>query len=72
MPESEKQRELGIAREVIVQQIELALEEIEKAIDTLSYNLHVISIDKVLEKMGFPKNYKEIKNIERSYIADEQ
>ena len=46
--------------------------EIEKTIDTLSYNLHVISIDKVLEKMGFPKNYKELKNIERSYIVDEQ
>ncbi len=45
--------------------------EIENAINTLDYNLKSIKIDKVLDKMGFPKNWIEIKNIERSYLDEE-
>lgn len=39
--------------------------EIERAVNNLEYNLKVISIDKVLHEMGFPKNWKDIANIER-------
>ncbi len=38
----------------------MMLNEIAYEIDYLSGRLHSISIDKVLDKMGFPKNYKEI------------
>ena len=38
----------------------MMLNEISYEIDYLSGRLHSISIDKVLDKMGFPKNYKEI------------
>ena len=34
--------------------------ELEKLIDNLSMNLHTITIDKVLDRMGFPKNYGDI------------
>lgn len=40
--------------------------ELENVIGTLSFNLHTISIDAVLNRMGFPKNWKDIANIERS------
>ncbi len=40
--------------------------ELEKIIDNLAYNLKTISIDKILDKMGFPKNWKELSTIERS------
>lgn len=36
------------------------LNEISYEIDFLSGRLHTISIDKVLDRMGFPKNYKDI------------
>ena len=36
------------------------LNEISYEIDYLSGRLHTISIDKVLDRMGFPKNYKDI------------
>ena len=39
--------------------------EIERALNNLNLNLHTISIDKVLNEMGFPKNWREISNIER-------
>jgi len=39
--------------------------EINRAINNLEYNLHSISIDDVLDRMGFPKNYMEIKNINK-------
>jgi len=39
--------------------------EIENAINNLAYNLKSISIDDVLNRMGFPKNYMEIKNINK-------
>ena len=38
--------------------------EIEHALDNLEYNLKSISIDKVLDRMGFPPNWKEIADIE--------
>ena len=38
----------------------MMLNEISYEIDYLSGRLHSISIDKVLDRMGFPKNYKEI------------
>ena len=39
------------------------MEEIKHNIDNLDMNLHSIKIDKVLDGMGFPKNYYELKNI---------
>lgn len=39
--------------------------EIERAISNLEYNLNSISINKVLERMGFPENYMDIKNINK-------
>ena len=45
--------------------------EIENAIRTLDYNLKTIKIDDVLNRMGFPKNWKELANIERSVDKDE-
>jgi len=40
--------------------------ELENVIETLNYNLNTIGIDVVLERMGFPYNWKEIVKIERS------
>lgn len=45
--------------------------EMENAIQTLNYNLKTISIRDVLKRMGFPENWKNLKNIERSVIEDE-
>ena len=39
--------------------------EVENAVTTLDYNLSTISIKAVIERMGFPPNWKEISNIER-------
>ena len=36
------------------------LNEISYELDYLTGRLHTISIDKVLDRMGFPKNYKDI------------
>lgn len=36
------------------------LNEISYELDYLSGRLHTISIDKVLDRMGFPKNFKDI------------
>lgn len=44
--------------------------EIENAIGTLDYNLSTIGIDDVLKRMGFPKNWKELANIERSVVNE--
>lgn len=38
--------------------------EIEHVLNNLEYNLKSISIDKVLDRMGFPPNWKEIAGIE--------
>ena len=39
------------------------IEEIKHNIENLELNLHSIKIDKVLDGMGFPKNYYDLKNI---------
>ena len=46
--------------------------ELEKLIDNLSMNLHSISIDKVLDRMGFPTNWMEIANIEKRPLNSEE
>lgn len=38
--------------------------EIERVLNNLEYNLKTISIDKVLDRMGFPPNWKDIAGIE--------
>ena len=45
--------------------------ELEKIISNLEYNLSIISIDKILNIMGFPKNWKELSTIERSVDINE-
>lgn len=40
--------------------------ELDNTIQTLNYNLTTIKIEKVLNKMGFPDNWKELSKIERS------
>ena len=45
--------------------------ELDKRIDNLNYNLHSIKIEKILDRMGFPSNYMEIANIERSDLVEE-
>ena len=44
--------------------------EFDNVVNTLNYNLHTIKIDDVLDKMGFPINWKDLAKIERS-IDDE-
>lgn len=39
--------------------------EIDHALDNLNYNLYSIPISKVLDRMGFPSNWKDIANIEK-------
>ena len=46
--------------------------EIDHVIETLSYNLHTIKINAVLDKMGFPINWRELADIERSKDLDEE
>ena len=41
------------------------MDEIEREINHLSYNLHTINIGDVIERMGFPKNYLDIKKVTR-------
>jgi abortive infection bacteriophage resistance protein len=46
------------------QEVKNLVIEISRAIDNLDYNLKTIEIDKVLDRMGFPSNWKDIANIE--------
>ncbi len=39
--------------------------EIEHALDNLNYNIHSISINQVLDRMGFPSNWDNIVNISK-------
>ena len=39
--------------------------EIDRALSNLDLNLKTISVEKILNEMGFPKNWKEISNVER-------
>lgn len=45
--------------------------ELENVIQTLNYNLHTISINSVLNRMGFPLNWMDIAKIERSRDINE-
>ena len=45
--------------------------EIENVVETLNYNLNTIKIDDVLERMGFPLNWKDLSKIERSIDRSE-
>ena len=45
--------------------------ELDNVIETLNYNLNTIDISTVLNRMGFPMNWKDIANIERSYIDED-
>ena len=45
--------------------------EVENTIETLNYNLLSIKIQKVLDRMGFPENWKDIVNIERKKENEE-
>ena len=45
--------------------------ELDRIIENLSYNLHTISVEKVLDRMGFPLNWKEIANIEKRPCNEE-
>ncbi len=45
--------------------------ELDKLIENLEMNLHTITIDKVLDRMGFPINWKEIANIEKRPYSEE-
>ena len=44
--------------------------ELDHVIETLNYNLNTISINLVLQKMGFPNNWSNLANIERSKEDD--
>ena len=45
--------------------------ELDKRIENLEYNLHSIKIEKILDRMGFPSNYMQLANIERSDSDEE-
>ena len=45
--------------------------EIDHVVETLNYNLHTIKIDDVLDRMGFPLNWKDLSDIERSIDQSE-
>ena len=45
-------------------EFKLLMNEINYELDYLSGKIHTISIDKVLDAMGFPPNYKDIVNYE--------
>ncbi len=45
--------------------------EFEHYLHNLEYNLHTIGIGKILKRMGFPDNWKQIIGIERSFINEE-
>ena len=42
--------------------------EIKKSLENLEYNLRTIPIVKILDKMGFPENWEEIKEIKKKEI----
>lgn len=44
--------------------------ELDNVIETLNYNLNTIKIDRVLDRMGFPINWKDLAKIERSVDED--
>ena len=46
--------------------------ELASFVDNLDYNLHTITLDKILNRMGFPKNWKQLMNIERERYNEEK
>ena len=46
--------------------------ELDNVIETLNYNLHTIDITEVLNRMGFPVNWKDLANMERSYMNEDE
>lgn len=42
--------------------------EIEDAVSNLEFNLRTIPVDKVLDRMGFPENWKQIRNITKKEL----
>ena len=44
--------------------------EIENYVHNLEYNLSTIKIEKILERMGFPENWKNLAGMERSLLND--
>lgn len=46
--------------------------ELDNIIETLNYNLTSIKIDKILNQMGFPLNWKELAKIERPVYDEEK
>lgn len=49
-------------------EIEDMINEIDKAISNLEFNLRSIPIDKVLDRMGFPNNYMDIVDIKKKEL----
>ena len=45
--------------------------ELDHIIETLNFNLRTINVNKVLDRMGFPDNWKNLASIERSKDLDE-
>ena len=48
------------------------ISEFDNAVTTLAYNLTTVKVDDILKRMGFPKNWKDLKNIERSIDNEEK
>ena len=46
--------------------------ELENVVETLNYNLNTIKIEKVLNHMGFPLNWKDLAKVERSIDNEEE
>ena len=46
--------------------------EIKQALDNLEYNLRSIPIMKILDRMGFPENWEELKELKKKEIFYEQ
>ena len=46
--------------------------ELDNIIETLNYNLQTIDISLILNKMGFPINWKDLANIERSKMDEDE
>lgn len=42
--------------------------EIKQALDNLEYNLRSIPIMKILDRMGFPENWEELKELKKKEI----
>ena len=62
---------LIIMKELLVnEEFKSMIIELENAVNTLDYNLSTIKVEKVLHKMGFPLNWYELKNMERSYLNE--